>query len=127
MSSRRQEKMSRVVREAVSEAILKHLSDPRIEGLVSVTRVDMPPDLKTADVYISVLIGDTKKEDMAFEAVANASNYLRQFVAKKVVARFCPRLVFHRDDTIRKTMETMRLINQVSDELENKENNEPED
>jgi ribosome-binding factor A len=127
MSSRRQEKMARVVKEAVSDAILKHLSDPRIQGLVSVTRVDMPPDLKTADVYISVLIGDTKKEDAAFEAVANAANYLKQFVAKKVVARFCPRLVFHKDDTIRRTMETMRLINQVSDELEKNDNQDTED
>jgi len=124
MSSRRQEKMARVVKEAVSDAILKHLSDPRIQGLVSVTRVDMPPDLKTADVYISVLIGDEKKENNAFEAVLSASNYLKKFVAKRIVARYAPRLVFHHDDTLRRTMETMRLINRVSDELEKKEHEE---
>ncbi|MHC4355618.1 MAG: ribosome-binding factor A [Planctomycetota bacterium] len=55
MPTRRQEKVARVVKEAVSDAIANHLSDPRIEGLVSVTEVDVAPDMRTADVYVSIL------------------------------------------------------------------------
>jgi ribosome-binding factor A len=51
MATRRQEKVARLVKEAVSDAIAHHLNDPRIEGFVSVTRVDMAADLRNADVW----------------------------------------------------------------------------
>jgi ribosome-binding factor A len=54
MATRRQEKVARVVKEVVSDAIANHLNDPRIEGFVSVTRVDMSADLRSADVYLSI-------------------------------------------------------------------------
>ena len=50
MVTRRQEKVARVVKEAVSDAIAHHLNDPRIGGFVSVTRVEMAPDLRNAEV-----------------------------------------------------------------------------
>ena len=58
MPSRRQERFIRVIKEVVSDAITRHLSDPRIEGLVSVTRVETTPDLRKADVYLSIFAGD---------------------------------------------------------------------
>ncbi|GAI20677.1 unnamed protein product, partial [marine sediment metagenome] len=47
-----------MVKEGVSDAITHHLSDPRIEGFVSVTRVDMATDLRNADIYVSIFGGD---------------------------------------------------------------------
>jgi len=54
MPSRRQEKVARVVKEVVSEAVANHLSDPRITGFVSITKVEMTPDLRNADVHLSI-------------------------------------------------------------------------
>ena len=72
MPSRRQEKMTRVITEAVSFAIANHLSDPRIEGFVSVTRVELPADLRRADVYISILGKSEVAQQKTFDAIRHA-------------------------------------------------------
>ncbi len=54
MPTRRQEKVARLVKESVSDTITNHLGDPRITGFISVTRVEMAPDLRSGDVYLSI-------------------------------------------------------------------------
>ncbi len=54
MAARRLERIARVIRESVSSTLLTRLSDPRIQGLVTVTEVEVAPDLRQATVYLSV-------------------------------------------------------------------------
>ncbi|MHC4232192.1 MAG: ribosome-binding factor A, partial [Planctomycetota bacterium] len=63
MTSRRQYKIARVIRESVSKTILRGLSDPRINGLISVTEVDVSPDMKNATVYLSILTPENRGQD----------------------------------------------------------------
>ena len=72
MPTRRQEKAARVVKEVVSDAINNHLSDPRIKGFVTVTRVDVAADLRRADVYLSVFGEDEKTQQRTFTAISHA-------------------------------------------------------
>jgi ribosome-binding factor A len=72
MPTRRQEKVARVVKEAVSDAISNHLNDPRITGFVSVTRVEMSPDLRNADVYLSVFAEAQSAKNKSFIAIDHA-------------------------------------------------------
>ena len=66
MSQRRQEKMARVIKEAVSDIINNHLQDPRIEGFISVTEVKIEPDLKKADVFLSIMGKTSAKQQSGF-------------------------------------------------------------
>jgi ribosome-binding factor A len=120
MATRRQEKVARVVKEAVSDAITHHLSDPRIEGFVSVTRVDMATDLRNANVYVSIFGGDETAQNKTFAAIAHAKSRIQSLVAGKLQSKFCPVLHFYRDDKFKKTLETMRLIDQAASELDKK-------
>ena len=123
MATRRQEKVSRIVREAVSDAISNHLSDPRIEGLVSVTRVDMAANLRSADVYISIFGKDKAAQNKTFAAIEHAKSRIQSFLANRVQSKFCPVLRFHKDDKFKKALETMKLIdeavNGLGTEIEN--------
>ena len=123
MATRRQEKVARIVREAVSDAISNHLSDPRIEGLVSVTRVDMAADLRSADVYISIFGKDEAAQNKTFAAIEHAKSRIQSLLASRVQSKFCPVLRFHKDDKFKKTLETMKLIdeavNGLGSEIEN--------
>ena len=123
MATRRQEKVARIVREAVSDAISNHLSDPRIEGLVSVTRVDMAADLRSADVYISIFGKDEATQNKTFAAIEHAKSRIQSLLASRVQSKFCPVLRFHKDDKFKKTLETMKLIdeavNGLGSEIEN--------
>jgi ribosome-binding factor A len=116
MPTRRQEKVARVIREVVSDAIAKHLSDPRITGFVSVTRVEVMTDLRSADVYLSVFTPDEGAKNRTFEAITHARTRIQSFLAGALESRFCPVLRFHEDEQFRKTLEVMKLIDQVASE-----------
>ncbi|MHC4395028.1 MAG: 30S ribosome-binding factor RbfA [Planctomycetota bacterium] len=121
MVTRRQEKVARVVREAVSDAVANHLSDPRIEGFVSVTKVDMAADLRTADVYISIFGRDEAAQNKTFAAIQHARSRIQSLLAGRVKSKFCPVLRFHKDEKFKKTLETMKLIDRAVSERRDNE------
>jgi ribosome-binding factor A len=74
MSQRRQEKMARAIKEAVSDIINNHLQDPRIEGFISVTEVKTEPDLKKADIFLSIMGKSEEKQRLAFLGIQHAAS-----------------------------------------------------
>jgi len=121
MPTRRQEKAARAVKEAVSDAIANHLNDPRIEGFVSVTRVDMAPDLRSAEVYLSIFGKDDTTQNRTYEAITHARSRIQSLLAGKMQSKFCPVLRFQMDDKFKKAMEIIKLIDQTSSEREKKD------
>jgi len=121
MQSRRQEKVARIVKEAVSDAITNHLGDPRIEGFISVTEVEMSADLRNSEVYISIFGGDEVKQKKTFLAINHARVKIQSFVADRIQSKFCPVLHFHMDEKFKKTLETMNLIDKAVNELKKKQ------
>ena len=113
MATRRQEKVARVVKEAVSDAIIHHLNDPRISGFISVTRVEMTADLRIASVYISIFGSDEAGQNRAFEAIIHAKSRIQSFVAGQVRSKFC--------------LETLNLIDQSVKELKDKDSDSEDD
>jgi len=127
MATRRQEKVARVVKEAVSDAIANHLNDPRIEGFVSVTRVDIAADLRNADVYLSIFGKDETTQNKTFAGITHAKSRIQSLLAGKWQAKFCPVLHFYRDEKFKKTLETMKLIDRAVSELEKKDSADQEE
>ena len=127
MATRRQEKVASLVKEVVSEAIANHLSDPRIEGFVSVTRVEMGTDLRNADVYISIFGSDAVAQNKTFRAIEHAHSRIQSMVAGRMQSKFCPVLHFYMDEKFKKTLDIMRLIEQAADEYKEKDGQEDAD
>ena len=121
MATRRQEKVARVVKEAVSDAIMHHLSDPRIEGFVSVTRVEVATDLRNADVFISVFGKNPASQNKTFAAINHAKSRIQSLLAGRMQSKFCPVLHFYTDEKFKKTLETMELIDKAAKELKEKD------
>jgi ribosome-binding factor A len=118
MATRRQEKVARVVKETVSDVVSHHLSDPRIEGFVSITRVEMAADLRNADVYFSIFGRDQAGQKKTFDAITHAKSKIQAMLAEEMDSKFCPVLHFYMDDKFKKTLETLKLIDQASGEME---------
>jgi ribosome-binding factor A len=115
MTSRRQEKISRIVRDSVSDSIANHLSDPRIEeAFVSVTRVEVSADLRVANVYLSFFGGTEKSQKNAFDAIMHAKKRLQMLLAERIQSRFCPVLNIHRDEQFKKALETMKILEEIA-------------
>ncbi len=127
MTTRRQEKVARVIKEVVSDAVAHHLGDPRIEGFVSVTRVDVAADLRNADVYLSIFGSDKTAQNKTFVAITHAKRRIQSLLAGKLQCKFCPVLRFHKDEKFKKTMEIMKLIDQAVSELKDKDAVDPDE
>jgi len=124
--TRRQEKIKRIIKEAVSDIIQNRLNDPRIEGFVTVTQVDVSPDIRNADIFLSVMAPDEVTEKRTFIAIEHATKHIQSLLAERMTTRFVPILRLLKDEKIKKTLETLRLIEQAAQEYR-EENNEQED
>lgn len=79
-------------------AIIGKLKDPRLEGgLLTVTRLDVTPDLDVAKVYVSVM-GRPDGPAPAIEALNRAAGHVRTEVSRKMHIRKAPRFIFIEDD-----------------------------
>jgi len=121
MATRRQEKVARIVKEAVSDAIAHHLNDPRISGFVSITRVEMTTDLRNANVYLSVFGSDEAGQNKAFVAITHAKSRIQSLLASQVQSKFCPVLHFYKDEKFKKTLEILNLIDKAAKEFKDKD------
>ena len=87
--SRRTERVNDLLREEISDLLRTELHDPRIGGLVTVTHVDVSPDLRRADVYVSVL-GTDEERASTMAALEHARPFLRRELSRRLQLRYTP-------------------------------------
>jgi len=107
--SHRKDRLSHVIRDVVSDAILNRVSDPRISELTSVTRVEMSPDLKIADVHVSVM-GPDAEARTTLRGLKSARGMIQTRLARQLNIRQCPIIRFRLDDAFKGGLETLRQI-----------------
>ena len=118
--SRRREKFASALKNVVANLIQTELSDPRIRGLVTVTRVEVSPDLRLAKVYFSVL-GDEGQQRSSLRGLQNSAGHIQSLLKKYLEFRVCPILDFRLDEQLKQSLATMTLIDKVSSELAEKD------
>ncbi len=101
--------------EELGVMIALELHDPRLE-FVTVTAVEVSPDLRHAHVYVSHL-GTPEDEPNILAALGHASGYLRRELARRVVLRYVPALTFHIDETLARA----RRIDEIIESLHEQE------
>jgi ribosome-binding factor A len=111
MSSRRVLKAAEAIREVVGMAILADLKDPRIEG-VTVTRVEVTPDMREAKVHVSIM-GSDAAQRTCLHGLQSAAGFLQQKIAKRIDTRYTPRLRFELDMGVKKSIAIARLLDDV--------------
>lgn len=92
-------------------AILADLKDPRVRD-VTVTYVEVAPDMRQAKVYVSVM-GDETKQQLSLRGLQNAAGYLQSKVAKRIDTRYTPRLTFVLDLGVKRSIEISRILQAV--------------
>jgi ribosome-binding factor A len=111
VSTRRLLKAAEAVREVVSMAILTQVRDPRVQD-VTVTRVEMDPDMRAATVHVSVM-GSAAKEELALRGLASSAGFLQSQVAERIETRYTPRLKFKLDSGVKRSIEIARVLSEV--------------
>lgn len=113
--SRRQQRMIRAIRDIVSESIMYDISDPRLTGLVSITEIDLSPDMRYAGIYLRCFgVNSEAERKKSFLAIEHARGHIQTKLASELNVRFCPVISFHEDIKQEKINQMMKLIEEVS-------------
>jgi ribosome-binding factor A len=107
--SRRTEQVNDVIRAELAELVREEINDPRMHGLVTITRVDVSPDLRQARAYVSVL-GTDDDRTSTMEALTSARQYLRHELGKRIRIRYVPNLRFVSDRSIEEGQQMTDLL-----------------
>ena len=111
MTSRRLQKAAEAIREVVAVAILTDLKDPRIQD-VTVTQVEVSPDMRQAKVHVSVM-GDEGKQQLSLRGLQNAAGFLQSKISKRIDTRYTPRLTFVLDLGVKRSIEISQILQSV--------------
>lgn len=111
--TQRQLRVGEIVRHAIAELIERgELHDPDLDGVpVTVTQVEMSPDLRNGTAYVVPLGGG--EADRIVDALNRAAPFLQGRVARAVRLRFAPRLRFVPDRTFDYADNITRLLRET--------------
>jgi ribosome-binding factor A len=110
--SRRTERVSELIRHELSDLIMRELRDPRVDGLISITRVDLTPDLYNARVSVSVM-SETADPAEAVKALNTAAGFLHKELVHRLEMRRVPFLTFQIDRSIEEGAAVLAHLNEV--------------
>ncbi|HOL39808.1 MAG: 30S ribosome-binding factor RbfA [Dictyoglomaceae bacterium] len=116
----RSERLSALIREEVSEILLRRVKDPRISSFVVITEVQVSKDLRYAHIYVSVY-GDENEKKETMEGLESAKGFIRSELGKDLRIRFIPELIFELDDSLERGDRILRKIKELG--LEEKDEN----
>lgn len=115
MSTRRQRKVAELLHKEISQLIQYNTRDPRL-GFVTVTGVDVSPDLRLAYVYVTVL-GDETDAQSTLEGLASAAGYFRHNMKKALSLRYIPELKFKLDTSLEHGIRIDSLLDTIKNEV----------
>jgi ribosome-binding factor A len=124
MTHRRNERVAEEIRGVLADAI-REVRDPAV-GFVTLTGVDLSPDLRQARVFVSRL-GTASDRDDAVSALNHAAAFLRHAVATRARLRYTPVLRFISDPTIERGSRVEAIIQELHVEDDKGSRGEPED
>ncbi|MEX0654000.1 MAG: 30S ribosome-binding factor RbfA [Phycisphaeraceae bacterium] len=101
------------LKRAIAQVLQREIADPRIEGMISITRIQVSPDLHDAYVYVSVLPEEKQRKTVA--GLRHAARHIHNLVKQAVALRTVPRLEFRLDESIKKQAEIYDAIRRATD------------
>ena len=113
--SRRTERVNELLREEISGLLRTDLRDPRIGGIVTVTHVDVSPDLRHALAYVSVL-GTDEERASTLKALDHARPFLRRELSRRLTLRYTPDVAFMSDTSMAEAQEMTDLMRKTAEE-----------
>jgi ribosome-binding factor A len=106
---RRRERLAALIEEILSD-LIRQMKDPRVSGLVSVSRVQVTQDGSLARVHVSVM-GSEDERKATLRGLEHAQGFLRSKLGAEMSIRHVPELQFLLDRSIEEGDRVLQLIN----------------
>lgn len=105
----RSQRIAEQIRHELAVILMREMKDPRIHD-VTLTAVEVSPDLEHAKVWFTLLMGEPAEVG---KALGHASGYLRTELAHRLRLRTVPRLTFQHDESVERGARLSRLITEA--------------
>ena len=113
---RRIERLNSLILRDVSELLRYEVKDPRVSGVVSVTRVDVSNDVQHAKVYVSVY-GNLREKESTIAALQSAAGFTRRQLRGRLETRHVPVLKFILDETLTEGNQLLDLLDSLAEQI----------
>lgn len=120
MASRRQRQVAELLHQEISQLIQYRTQDPRL-GFITVTGVEVSPDLTFAKVFVSVL-GDETEVQSTFEGLESAKSFFRRELGQSLNLRHVPNLAFELDTSLEYGLHIDSLLDSIKEGDQESEN-----
>lgn len=111
------------IQRLLAESLRTELKDPRVSALVTITDVDVSPDLKQARVFVT-LLGDDEACTNTLDALNRCAPFLRRSLSARMNLRSVPALQFIYDESVDRGARVARLIEAAMQPVGGKANRE---
>jgi ribosome-binding factor A len=112
----RQLRVNELLKRELSIIVTRELTFEK--ALVTINQVSVTPDLKNAHVYVSVL-GEGGRDVIA--QLEEHRVVLQAHLAKHVVLKYTPHLIFHLDDSIERGARVIEILQKIETPASEKE------
>jgi len=109
----RPERVGHLMQREIADILANKLRDPRLGAMVSVTDVEVTPDLSFARVFVSVLPQDENR-DRVLAGLQSAAGFVRRELAPRLGLREVPELRFLLDTSIERGARVEDLLRRLS-------------
>ena len=121
--TKRTKRLNSLLKEVISEMIRKHVRDPLVSELMTITEVDITKDLHYAKVFVSVMGSDQDRTN-TISALNQAAGFISVKASKHVVMRHFPALTIKLDTSVDKHMKIDSLLKEIQKEKEFRDNHD---
>jgi ribosome-binding factor A len=121
--TRRTRQVGELLREELTDIIRRDVKDPRI-GFMSITQVEVPTDLRSARVFVSVL-GSEEERSATLTALRSAAGYIRRQLKPRLRMRQIPELDFRDDRSMEHAQQIAETLRQLDQDRERAANSRP--
>jgi len=111
-NQRRADRLAERIREEVASFLADGAKDPRLQGLVTVTGVDVTPDLRRARIFVSIMGSDDERAG-TFGALEGMTGHLRSRLARTLRLRFTPEIEFAHDQSVERAARIETLLERI--------------
>jgi ribosome-binding factor A len=108
------EKVAEAIRQEVSIILHDKLKDPRL-GFVTITRVEVAADLRSAKIFFSVL-GARDDYEKTKKALDSALGFIRKLVSERINLKFAPEILFKEDHSSEYSVRIQQVLDEIKEE-----------
>ena len=114
MPTQRQQRINNLLRDEIARIFLRDLDDPHI-GFVTITGVEVSPDLRHARVHVSVL-GDAAAKRETMRTLSRARGFIRGLLQDRLDLRTTPGVFFQLDETAERAAHLSQVLREIAEE-----------